>query len=89
METLNIGDKCVITTMLGADARKQSAKVVTYLGNNQYTVETENGNRYIRDLDGEGNETGVDKIKALLMSATDLELEECQDFIKSQMRLLH
>ena len=92
-DILNVGDECTITTMLGFDAKKQSAKVVEYLsthsGNNQYVVEVESTNRYIRYLDKNGDEAGIDKIKALLMSATDLELEECQDFIKSQMQLLH
>lgn len=93
VEILNVGDECTITTMLGVDSKKQKAKVVeylsTHLGNHQYVVEVENTNRYIRYLDKNGNEAGIDKIKALLMSATDLQLEECQDFIKSQMQLLH
>lgn len=86
-EYLEIGDACTITTMLGLDARTEKAKVVSYLGNGQYTVETDH-NRYLRYLDGDGNETGIDAIKALLMRATDLELLECKEFINSQLEMM-
>ena len=89
MEYLKTDDTVKITTMFGVDARQETATVKSYLGNYQYTVETESGNRYIRYLDSNGNETGVDKIKALLMSATDADLLECQEFIKSQLSILH
>ena len=89
MDYLNTGDTVKITTMLGIDARQQTAKVVSYLGNSQYNVETKNGNLYTRYLDSGGNETGVDKIKALLMSATDTELLDCKEFIESQLSILH
>ena len=75
--------------MLGVDVREQTATVLGYLGNSQYNVETENKNRYLRYLDTDGNEIGVDKIKALLMQATDAELEICKDFIESQLNMLH
>ena len=94
---LEDGTKCRITTILGLDARKQDAKVVKYLATHgpttrrihQYIVETENTNRYIRYLDQNGNEDGVDAIKALLMQATDVELADCKEFINNQLSIMH
>lgn len=88
-ECLNVGDTVRITTLRGIDARVELGTVLSQLHTGQYTVETESGNRYLRYLDEDGNETGVDKIKALLMSATDAELMECKDFINSQMLMMH
>ncbi len=45
-----IGQNVEIEITLGLDAKCINAIVLEYLGNGQYIVEGENGNRYIRYL---------------------------------------
>ena len=86
---LSAGDRCVITVQRGVNAYRRKGKVISYEGNDQYIVELKNGNRYLRYLDSKGREKGIDKIRRLLMSASDMELLEVQKFIKQQLRMLH
>ena len=47
-----IGETVEIEIVLGLDTKRVKAVIIGYLGNNEYEVETENGNRYIRNLGG-------------------------------------
>ena len=47
-----IGKTVEIEITLGLDAKRIKAVVERYLGNGEYVVEGENGNRYIRKLEG-------------------------------------
>ena len=86
---LSAGDKCVITIMRGVDRYRRKGRIISYEGNSQYIVELKNGNRYLRYLNSKGREIGIDKIKGLLMGATDVELLECKKFIEQQLNMLH
>lgn len=92
--TIEIGSRCEITTQFSLDSRKTAVQVIRYLGNRRYEVQGTDTvkNRYIRFLEivnGEIVEAGIDKIKALLMDATDIELEQIIEFAQSQIDMMH
>ena len=47
---LNKGEQVDIEITVGLDKRMVKARVMEYLGNGQYVVETANNNRYIREF---------------------------------------
>lgn len=46
-----IGKKCRIRIQVGHESKIIRGTVIEYLGNDQYVIEGENGNRYIRVCD--------------------------------------
>ena len=53
-----IGQTVEIKIQFGLDEKIIKATVIQYLGNGEYVVEAENGNRYIRVLEAMNAETG-------------------------------